>query len=84
MGLVRISTGVETPKVVGSGEVVREIDKASERGPGDAIYWVALLCAYVWPGFVLLELVLAAAMWRDRRHQTAGARWSPLSHKVWV
>jgi len=69
VGILRIVTGSERPSLSGPVAMSREVGQASERGIAEALYLIAVLAAYVWPGFVILEVLLAAASWRDRRHQ---------------
>ncbi len=75
--VVRIFTGTERTELAGPVAISREVGKAQERSATDAFYLVGLLAAYVWPVFVLLEVLLAAAMWRDRRHKPPGGAAGP-------
>jgi membrane-associated protease RseP (regulator of RpoE activity) len=68
VGIVRIVTGSERASLSGPVAMSHEVGAASERGLAKALYMIAVLAAYVWPGFVILEVLLAAGTWRDRRH----------------
>jgi membrane-associated protease RseP (regulator of RpoE activity) len=74
---VRILTGAERTELTGPVAISREVGMAQERRAADTFYLVGLLAAYVWPVFVLLEVLLAAATWRERRHKPPEAAAGP-------
>jgi regulator of sigma E protease len=74
---LRSFTGMGRTELTGPVAMSREVGKAQERGAADTAYLVGLLAAYVWPVFVLLEVLLAAATWRNRRHKPPEAAAGP-------
>ena len=69
--IVGLVSGREKAQFVGAVGVTREVGSAGERSLTDMLYLLGLLAAYVWPAFVLLEIVIAIVASRVPRPRSA-------------